>query len=82
MNKNTNKKFRNKSTKIRSKNKAGTDIHVGCCAFSPDTYVALCKSNLWQLWMWNMRSPPFRYSMTKNRFSWTHKCREVRPVVC
>lgn len=42
------------------------------------TYVALCTSNLWQFWMWNMRSPPFRYSITKKRFSWTQKCREVR----
>lgn len=31
--------------------------------------------------MWNMRSPPFRYSITKNRFSWTQKCKEVRAVV-
>lgn len=42
------------------------------------TYVALCKSNLWQFWMWNMRSPPFRYSITKKRFSWTRTYREVR----
>lgn len=33
------------------------------------THVALERSNLWQAWMWNMRSPPLRYSMTKKRFS-------------
>ena len=24
--------------------------------------------NLCETWMWNMRSPPFRYSITKNRW--------------
>lgn len=34
------------------------------------SYVARGRSNLWQLWIWNMRSPPLRYSITKKRFSY------------
>lgn len=60
--------------KIHSKKEATLDV----VPFGGNTYVALCVSNLWQFWMWNMRSPPFRYSITKNRFSWTQTCREVR----
>ena len=31
------------------------------------------ETNLPCCWMWNMRSPPFRYSITKNRCDWNRK---------
>ena len=31
------------------------------------------ETNLPCCWMWNMRSPPFRYSITKNRCDWKRK---------
>ena len=36
-------------------------------------YLALGNLNLWDICMWYMRSPPFRYSITKNRWLWEEK---------
>ena len=44
-------------------------MRIACQKVIITSYVALGRSNLWQLWIWNMRSPPLRYSITKKRFS-------------
>ena len=37
------------------------------------------ETNLPCCWMWNMRSPPFRYSITKNRCDWNRKLKNTIP---
>ena len=39
------------------------------------------ETNLPCCWMWNMRSPPFRYSITKNRCDWNRKLKNIIPHV-
>lgn len=42
------------------------------------TYVALLRSKRPLSWMWNIKSPPFRYSITKKRCSCTkHYCQRT-----
>ena len=39
------------------------------------------ETNLPCCWMWNMRSPPFRYSITKNRCDWNRKLGLLKNII-
>ena len=58
----------------KSENQSGPIMYF-CCVINiktaSQTYLDLASSNLPTVCIWNIKSPPPRYSMTKNRWSCT-----------